>query len=189
MRSNKRMRKTKKQRLWKQKGCSNLANKSRKGKTLKNGGGCGCGLPFMGGVKHKSKKMCIKMGGGSANLPPLPPALVGAPWTPNISNWPGVAGQDGVTNYYPMNQYHVDPQTQVMQERAGPLFTGTYTGGRTRKHRTKKVRGGGLIPQDLLNIGRTFTYGLGSAYNAVNGYTQPVSPLPYMDQLRSSVKI
>jgi hypothetical protein len=46
-----------------------------------------------------------------------------------------------------------------------------------------KKRGGGFIPQDLVNFGRTFTYGLGSAYNAINGYPQPVNPLPYKDQL------
>jgi hypothetical protein len=51
-----------------------------------------------------------------------------------------------------------------------------------------KKRGGGLIPQDLVNFGRTFTYGLGSAYNAINGYQQPVNPLPYKDQLTNATK-
>jgi hypothetical protein len=43
--------------------------------------------------------------------------------------------------------------------------------------------GGGLIPQDLLNLGSDITYNVKSAYNALNGYSAPVNPLPYKDQL------
>jgi hypothetical protein len=206
------------QKLWKQKGCSKSMTR--------RGGGCNCKLPFMGGKKMSSRR--YKKGGGcsscplqqmqkggctscsssvllqsgGSHLPSLPPALVGAPWTPAIGGWPGVAGQSGVTNHYSMNNYKpFDPQTQVMSERAGPLFLGKYTGGcgkcigrknRGRKSRgckSRGKRGGGLIPQDLVNFGRTLTYGLGSAYNSVNGYSQPVSPLPYKDQLVNTVNI
>jgi hypothetical protein len=169
--------KTKTQRLWKQKGCS---SRSKRSKMM--GGSCGCGLPF-GGMKGGCNGSCGLQQGGSG-LAPVPPALVGAPWTPAISGWPGVGGQDGVTNYLSMNKYvPYDPQTQVMQERAGSLFLGKYTGGGKKGMKKSKKRGGGLIPQDLVNFGRTFTYGLGSAYNAINGYSAPVNPLPYTDQL------
>lgn len=177
--SKKRTHKT--QRLWKQKGCSRNMHSSHKMK-----GGCGSCSLFKGGTACSSCALMPQQGG--SKLPPLPPALVGAPWTPSISGWPGVSGQTGVTNYFSLNKYiPYDPQTQVMQERAGSLFLGEYLGGGKRKphgsSKTKKRRGGGLIPQDLVNFGRTLTYGLGGAYNAVNGYPQPVNPLPYKDQL------
>jgi len=118
----------------------------------------------------------LQNGGG------VPAPLVGSPWTPEISGWPGVAGIPGQTNYLSLNEYkNGDPQTQNIQfNRDNPMYP--TKGGRGRHGRSKK--GGTLIPQDLLNLGRTLTYGLGSAYNNVNGYAQPVSPLPYQDQLR-----
>ena len=179
--SRKTIKKTKTQRLYKQKGCS---------KRVKRGGGCGCGSPFGGqGLAMKGGNngcpACLVKGGSTLSPYPAQPAFVGANWKGDISNWPGVAGQDGVTNHYALNKYiPYDPQTQVMQERAGSLFLGKYIGGgKNKSKKMTKKRGGGLIPQDLVNFGRTFTYGLGSAYNAVNGYQQPVNPLPYKDQL------
>ena len=50
-------------------------------------------------------------------------------------------------------------------------------------------RGGGILPQDLVNLGRNITYNLGSAYNAINGYPAPVNPMPYNDQLVNSQKM
>ena len=50
-----------------------------------------------------------------------------------------------------------------------------------KKNATKK--GGGIIPQDLLNLGRGMTYGLGSAYNGLAGYASPVNPMPWKGQL------
>jgi hypothetical protein len=40
-----------------------------------------------------------------------------------------------------------------------------------------------LIPPGVTAIGRSMQFGLGSAYNAINGYDVPVNPLPYKDQL------
>ena len=40
-----------------------------------------------------------------------------------------------------------------------------------------------LIPPGVTAIGRSMQFGLGSAYNAINGYDVPVDPLPYKDQL------
>lgn len=188
-RKNQKSRKT--QRLWKQKGCSSKSIRRRhRGKR----GGCGCGLPFGTSMTGGGCTMCMK-GGSTLSPYPAQPAFVGAPWKADISNWPGVAGEQGVTNHYLKNTYvPYDPQTQVMQERAGSLFLGKYIGGGKKKTNKKtskmrkmgKKRGGGFIPQDLVNFGRTFNYGLGSAYNAINGYSQPVNPLPYKDQLNHS---
>ena len=183
--SRKTMKKMKTQRLYKQKGCS---------KRGKRGGNCGCGAPFGGkGPAMKGGDGCAMCMKGGSTLTPYPPqpAFVGAPWKADISNWPGVGGQDGVTNHFSLNKYvPFDPVAGVMQERA--LFLGEYTGGSKKKsNKSKKMskkRGGGVIPQDLVNFGRTFTYGLGSAYNAINGYQQPVNPLPYKDQLTNATK-
>ena len=56
-------------------------------------------------------------------------------------------------------------------------------GGKKTKHsRSKKMhkRGGGIIPQDLTNLGREIAFSTGSAYNALNGYPAPVNPAPYV---------
>jgi len=45
--------------------------------------------------------------------------------------------------------------------------------------KTKSIKGGSLVPQDLVNLGSDFTFNLKSAYNALNGYPPPVDPLPY----------
>jgi hypothetical protein len=133
---------------------------------LQQGGGCGCGQPLQGG-------------GGK-----YPNGLVGSAWTPKISGWPGVDGISGNRNYLQHNNYNVDPQTQnIIQERNTPV---SLKGGRKYRRGTRKYRnGGGLIPQDLVNVGRELTYGLGSAYNTLAGYNRPVNPLPFKDQMNN----
>jgi len=193
------------QKIWKMKGCAksrrNLGGKrggcwwkktgEKKGKSRKQrggncgcglqlGGGCGCGLQ-LGGSQKGGCSSClsggVQMGGGINNGGP---ALVGAPWTGKISDWPGVSGKDGQTNFYSLNEYKsVDPQTSMISERDQQTF---MKGG--RKMRNK--RGGGFVPQDLVNLGRSMVYGLGSAYNTLNGYATPANPLPYKDQLVDS---
>ena len=75
-----------------------------------------------------------------------------------------------------MNQYKVDPQTQTTSETNQQTY---QKGG----YKQSRKRGGGIIPQDLVNLGRGVAYGLGSAYNSLAGYPTPVNPLPYKDQL------
>jgi hypothetical protein len=62
---------------------------------------------------------------------------------------------------------------------------------RSRKHhshrQTKSMKAGGLLPQDLVNLGSDFSFNMKSAYNALNGYNAPVNPLPYKDQLSHSL--
>jgi hypothetical protein len=123
----------------------------------------------------KFKYMHHAMKGGNVGLVPT---LIGSPWTP--TNLPGQAGLDGQTNYYALNKYTpFDPQTEnIISERNQMTL-----GGARRKGKRTMKRGGGLIPQDLVNLGRNITYGLGSAYNAINGYAAPVNPMPYSGQL------
>ena len=195
-----------KNKLWMQKGCSK--NKCFKCHRAMRGGKCNCNL-FSGG----------------SGLHPVAGPTVGSPWGPEVNQWPGVAGIDGVTNYYKLNNYHNDVQTQGIIQEGSQITNGggkrrkkggkcninpydvnpeipngtnaSYYGGKKRKgskksnrrpnNRTKKG-GFSIFPQDLVNMGRTFSYGLGSAYNSLNGYPQPVNPLPFKDQLPNTLK-
>ena len=148
------------------KGCkkSRMSRKTRRTrKTIKSGLG--------------KKRFFSRMKGGDQ------PALIGAPYNA-VNNLPGQAGIDGVSNYYKYNTYApFDPQTQnVIQERDQT----TLSGGSRRRGR-KMRRGGGFLPQDLVNFGRNLTYGLGTAYNGFNGYPAPVNPMPYIDQLTKQI--
>ena len=55
------------------------------------------------------------------------------------------------------------------------------------RSRSKSLRGGGLVPQDLVNLGNDFSFNLKSTYNALNGYKAPVDPLPYKGQFPNSL--
>jgi hypothetical protein len=51
----------------------------------------------------------------------------------------------------------------------------------------KRRQNGGTLSnflgQDLINLGRQFQFGVGSAYNALAGYSSPINPMPWKDQL------
>ena len=166
-------------------------------------GGCGCGLPVMSGGKRKkggcgpsctvggnnhrigckcsSCKNVGKQFGGNPGIP-YPNGLTGEPWTPSTEGWPGVDGVQGGRNFIAPNNYNTDVQTAMISTGAQPPFS---VGGK----RTKKQRGGALdnfLGQDLINLGRQFNFGLGSAYNALAGYASPVNPLPWKGQLSNS---
>lgn len=180
------------------------------------GGGCGCGLSLMsggkkrrggcgaacamgmmiGGERHRNdcrcrecKKLRGGMRGGShgTRIPEaIPNGLVGTPWTPNVKSWPGVNGIPGDSNYYSTNQYNVDPQTAMIDVGANPPFLYMKAGNK------KKQKGGTLsnfLGQDLINLGRQFQFGMGTAYNALAGYPSPVNPLPWKDQFHTSTPI
>lgn len=136
-------------------------------------GGCGpmCAAPLLlaGGQRMK--------GGSGNNGIPYPNGLVGSPWTPASSGWPGVGGVDGNNNYLALNKLLVDPQTAMVATGAQRPFTGG---------KKKKQRGGNLsnlLSQDLINLGRQFQHGIGSAYNGISGYSSPVNPMPWKGQL------
>jgi hypothetical protein len=168
-------------------------------------GGCGCGMPAMngggrrkgkggcgpfcapgimvGGVRHRGGCKCSNckkqtMKGGNAGIP-YPNGLVGSPWTPSTSGWPGVDGISGNRNYIENNTYNHDISRQMVDVGANPPF---LKGGK------RKQRGGTLsnfMGQDLINLGRQFQFGVGSAYNALAGYSAPTNPLPWKDQFPS----
>ena len=107
--------------------------------------------------KRRNHKKTYKGGFGPGACP------VGFPWQAgNIGSWPGVAGVPGQSNYLELSKVGVP---------AGPFDPPLSS---------RLMNGGGLIPQDLVNIGRDFMYNVNSAYNAFNGYKAPVNPSPYV---------
>jgi len=136
----------------------------------------------MVGCAHKKRKPRSKKQRGGY-VPAVVPAMVGTPWTPSVSGWPGVAGVPGQTNYFSMNTYPVDPQTAMISERDYQFYGGSKHMGEKEKEKEKSHRGGGILPDDLVNLGRSMVYGVGSAYNSLTGYPAPVNPLPFKDQL------
>lgn len=146
-----------------------------------SGGNCGCGLQ-MGGQKGGCQTclgggVAVQSGGGIGYIGN---PTVGTPWTPKINDWPGVAGKDGQTNFFPMAKYDKPYlQTQQVSERDQQTYMKDMNGGSRRR------RAGGILPQDLVNLGRSMVYGVGSAYNSLNGYPAPANPLPYKDQFAS----
>jgi hypothetical protein len=170
--------KSRKQKMYSMKGCS-------KSKKISGGKGCGAfGCPIAPYTfKHKGGGcvgQCSVGGqtGGNFYKPPapIPGPFVGESWTPSIRGWPGVNGIGSDNNYLAQNLYdNGDPQTMMK------------LGGSKRRKNTKKkypaVKGGGIIPQDLVNLGRDMSFNFKSAYNALNGNVAPTNPLPYKDQL------
>ena len=169
-------------------------------------GGCDCGLPFMkggmqmggcgplcalgfmvGGKKHRANCKCSEckmrrnnQSGGNAGIP-YPNGLVGSAWTPSTGGWPGVDGVQGGRNFLAPNDYKTDIQTSIISTGANPPFS---VGG--KKRHSRKQKGGTLsnfMTQDLINLGRQFQFGLGSAYNALSGYSSPVNPMPWKGQI------
>jgi hypothetical protein len=178
---------TRKQKLYNMKGCSRGCSKGCKHmrNKLMGGYGEGCGssgcplspyswnqMNMKGGkyMKGGNCASCMK-GGNNFYKPaaPLPDPLVGAPWTPSIKGWPGVDGIDNNRNYISNNLYN-----------KGDVQTMMKTGG------SKKVKGGGLIPQNLVDLGRGIEFNLKSVSNTLGGYGAPINPLPYQDQFTKS---
>ena len=170
--------KTRKQKMYNMKGCS-------KSKKMNGGKGCGpFGCPIAPyAFKHKGgcAEQCPAGGqtGGNFYKPPapIPGPFVGAPWSPWIRGWPGVNGVSSDNNYLAQNLYNRgDPQTMMK-------LGGGSKKSKMGKKNHQNVKGGGLVPQDLVNLGRDMSFNFKSAYNALNGYTAPTNPLPYRDQL------
>jgi hypothetical protein len=145
--------------------------------------------------KRRSKSI-MRGGGGCAttnNGIPYPNGLVGAAYT-NPANLPGANGIPGDANYYSNNTYNNDVSRQMVDVGANPPFLGfsLFKGGKRNKPRfnhTKKYRkqrGGNFtnfLSQDLINLGRQIGHGVGSTFNALNGYPVSSNPLPWKDQL------
>ena len=157
------------------KGCSKskrMTKSNSKSRKLVGGYGCGstsCPIaPFSWSQMQQRGGSCSACGstilgtgqnGGSFYKPAadMPGPFVGQSWTPSISGWPGVDGVSNNRNYLENNLYNKgDPQTMMK------------LGG--SKRRKRGLKGGGLLPQDLVNLGRDASFNLQSAYNALNGY-------------------
>lgn len=195
----------KKQRIYNMKGCSKGQTKC-KSRKQKGGYGCGAygcplapfswkqmqqrggqyadvmsGAPILGTAQTGGTcGVCNAplMQGGSFYKPPvpMPGPFIGQNWTPSIKGWPGVDGISNNRNYLANNLYDAgDPQTMMK------------LGGSKNKSKSMNKKGGGLLPQDLVNLGRDLSFNFKSAYNTLNGYSAPSSPLPYKDQLSSSI--
>lgn len=133
---------------------------------------CGCNkIPFFNGGKQH---------GGNAS------AFVGAPIT---ATTPG--------NHYALNPEVNNPNDpSVIMANRDNSFVPSHSafsikGGRRRRRRrmTKKNKQSGgfnLIPQDITNMFRGLQFNAGSSYNAMQGYRQPMNPLPYKDQMSKS---
>ena len=128
--------------------------------------------------------------------------LVGSPWMGNSDTWPGVNGVGGDSNHLELNTYNNDVSRQMVDLGANYPFNGMLSGGGRRRHpkgcgymkclskarghgrkHKKTLRGGGLLPQNLVNVGRNFMYNIGAGNNEYNGYATPPRPMPYEDQL------
>ena len=117
---------------------------------------------------------------------PMPGPIVGKEYSMN--NLPGEKGIGGDANYYKPYNTNNDPALQMSMNDAGYLTKNSMVGGYiyNKKSQSSK-RGGGLIPQDLVNLGRDFSYNFKTAYNALNGYKAPVDPAPYKGQLTGAL--
>ncbi len=164
---------TRKQKIIAMIGCSKKGKKS----CYRGGSGCGsCGCP----LSPLSWNQMNKFGGGN----PIPGPIVGNAWS--INNLSGEKGIGGDANYLKQYNTNMDPSRQQLtaDANAGYLTKNIMVGGYRygKKHSISK-KGGALIPQDLVNLGRDFSYNFKSAYNALNGYKAPVDPAPYKGQL------
>lgn len=63
----------------------------------------------------------------------------------------------------------------------------SWPSGHNGNHYKQNMLGGSasnFMSNDLVNLGRQLQYGVGSAYNALSGYSAPVNPLPWKGQLQ-----
>ena len=162
---------TRKQKFYNMKGCSKCGSKSCKHNKFGGGQGCGSsGCPLAPyswnqmNMKGGECNSCMNIKGGS-----VPAPLVGSPWTPSIKGWPGVDGVDSGRNYLSNNLYDKS-DVQTMMKLGG----------------SKKMKAGGLLPQNLVNLGRDVAFNFKSVSNSLNGYDAPTNPLPYKGQFPNS---
>lgn len=171
-------------------GCGLIGGGKRKTKK----GGCGplCNMGFMvGGTMHRLNCKCSEckkrkaQKGGNSGIP-YANGLVGN--SIELGKEGGLPGENGIPgdrNYIPYNTYNNDVSRQMVDLGANTPF---LKGGKKQKG-IKKQKGGNLsnfLTQDLINLGRQFQYGVGTAYNALAGYNAPINPLPWKDQFHNN---
>jgi hypothetical protein len=153
--------KSKKQKIYSMRGCS-------KYKCNKHKGGSGCGNTDCPIAPYAFK-------GGNK-------AFFGEPWGTSINKWSGVDGLSGNRNHYSLMNTTLNPQQQM-------LLKGGKRKRISRKLKGHKLKGGGLLPQDLVNLGRDVMFNAKSASNILNGYELPTDPSPYRGHLLNNNKI
>jgi hypothetical protein len=151
---------------------------------------CKCTHCKKGGMKGKMRGGMSNHGMSNHGIP-YPNGLVGSPYSNSVGGLPGTNGIGGDRNYYPVNTYYPDISRQMLDIGANPPFNG-MKGGMKGGTKRRKQRGGTLsnfLGQDLINLGRQFQFGLGSAYNALAGYPSPANPLPWKGQLPNTASL
>ena len=152
-----------------------------------------------GKMEWINSSQTIRGGGITAPGTSYVNGLVGSTWTSNPETWSGVNGIGGDGNHLSLNNYNNDVSRQMVDIGANYPFNGMLGGRRRHRCRTGRGRGrsskyssnhkkthrggGGLLPQNLVNVGRNFMYNIGASNNEMNGYAAPVRPMPYQDQL------
>lgn len=128
-----------------------------------------------GNKKMKDGKGLMQNGGYSSNA--------------SIAKWFGDNDTKNYQNFIPYNNFKNSLTTSIINTGANRPFLGgrkTKTNTKTRKN---KQKGGAAtfsnsLTQDLVNLGRQLQYNVGSAYNAINGYRPPLSPLPWKQHIK-----
>ena len=136
--------------------------------------------------KTQRKNRRIKMHGGfGPGAGPVGYPLDGG----NTSTWPGVSGNDqGMGHHYALSPVGIpsgllDPPISS-REIPVPFSSSMKYGGGGKRRRIDRQKGGGLIPQDLVNLGRSIQYGASSFVSKfMGGVNNPVNPMPTKDQI------
>lgn len=167
---------------------------------------------FGGSCNNCGQIPVIKGGGIYKPSGPIPGPQIGSAW--GINNLPGQNGISSDSNYLPYNTNYNNPQLQMSGNNSGYNTLNSMVGGykynnspstsvttsfktsSPTKKKSKKgtsvkgtsVRGGGLIPQELINLGSQFNHNIATAYDILNANNRSVSPLPYEHQLSPKFK-
>jgi len=164
---------------------------NRKNRSYK--GGCGCNqrggndvvqsLAYSGKPQHYATNPNLAFTGNVNSNNPVYPNTGSSG---SIMDWLNPSKPVGGTVKYPLNAYNTDVQRNITYTGASNPFS---VGGSKRRrksgrrYKSKNARGGGLIPEGILNLGRVVNNNLGSAYNGLLGYGPPVNPIPWKGQL------
>jgi len=155
------------------------------------GGMCPCmlaGLGLLGGKKHKKNCKCVLCLAKRENQRTRKYKTTNNKYSMNGGNnlfglsskyWqPSNPGNGG--NYYELNKYSpVDISRSIKALGGNPPFDG--------KNNMKGGNYSNSFFQDLQNTARQVQYGIGTTYNNLRGYSPPVNPLPFKDQLNNKL--
>lgn len=83
---------------------------------------------------------------------------------------------------YRYHQHHTNKKHHKNKGNVKRRHKSLFSVSLSKPATTGSSRGGGFLPQDLVNLGNRIGYNVHSAYNTLNGYKAPVNPLPFKDQ-------